>query len=65
MDRRYKTVETLIHAWIMEREKRAADKGDEAGSFVFEVNDRDKPYFPLTPLHSVELYLDSQFIRAS
>ena len=65
MDRRYKTVENQIHAWIVEREKALAGKIDEIGASVFKMDDAEKPYLPLTPLHSVELYLDSQFIRAS
>ncbi len=65
VDRKYKSVENQIHAWIIEREKAIAGKIDEIGSFVFNADNAEKPYFPLTPLHSVELYLDSQFIRAS
>lgn len=65
MDKRYKSVENLIHAWIIERENQIAGKKDESGLFFAKADDANKPYFPLTPLHSVDLYLDSQFIRAS
>ena len=63
MNRRYKTVETTILAWIQENERKAL--GWVSGTPLSPIKEEDKPYLPLTPLHSQDLYWDSQFVRAS
>ena len=62
MNRRYKTVETIILSWVMENQRKAMGW---VGSESAAVTQDDKPYHPTTPLHSPELYWDSQFVRAS
>ena len=64
MSRRYKSVEKLIHAWIFQKEK--SDSPDfQASSYNQDADDSMRPYLPLTPLHSTDLYWDSQFVSAS
>lgn len=65
MDRRYKNVENMIHAWILEREKQLAGIVHVAANVTFTKEEDQKPYRPLTPLHAIDLYWDSQFLSAS
>lgn len=65
MSRSYKVVEKLIHAWILQRESLAAGKPNETKSVAFFADEAPKPYLPLTPLHSTDLYWDTQFVSAS
>ena len=64
MSRRYKNVEKFIHAWVFQNEK-SQSMDSQASPFESHVVEEARPYLPLTPLHSTDLYLDSQFVRAS
>lgn len=66
MSRSYKFVEKLIHAWILQSEHQATGKSEESAPVAFFADDdANKPYLPLTPLHSTDLYWDTQFLSAS
>ncbi len=64
--RSYKNVEKLIQAWIFQREHGQSEKTtDEPTLWADAPSDAGKPFLPLTPLRSTDLYWDSQFVRAS
>jgi|GEM_PF-3855501 len=66
MSRSFKNVERSIQAWVFQREH--AEDPEPSGSSIFWVNgarDANRPFLPLTPLRSIDLYWDSQFVRAS
>ncbi len=59
--KKYKVVESMIHAWVLGNELQSAGKMSRDSLDL----PNEKPYEPLTPLHPQELYWDSQFVRAS
>ena len=66
MSRSYKNVERFIQAWVFQREHAEDVKSpDHASSWTDVSSDASRPFLPLTPLRSTDLYWDSQFVLAS